>query len=138
MAVFAACLAGVTVLSVHKWWERRAFESTHFPTGLGDTKYYIPEDSHFEHPEIVISTGDGKSLPLFRHNINPVEKRDEQMRKLVEVEEGGGWFYADSRHATQEQAKRVYLKTAEGKYIEFRPTKRGSKPESTEGGAGGE
>ena len=126
LAIFAACLVGVTVLSIHKWWERRDFEEVHFPTGLGDTRYYKPSDEHFEKAEITLPRAEGAALPLYRQNINPVEKPDERMIKFARSTREAFWFYSDSRQEEEERARRFYLKTGEGKYVEFRETMRQS------------
>ena len=126
LAIFAACLAGVTILSIHKWWERRDFEEVHFPTGLGDTVYYLPSDAHFSDPLVKLPRPDGTILSLYRKNINAVEKSDERMLKLARPERENFWLYTDSHQKPDEQAHRFFVKTAEGKYVEFRTTIRES------------
>ena len=126
LAIFAACLAGVTVLSIHKWWERRDFEEVRFPTGLGDTLYYTPSDADFEEALLAVPQPGGTALPLYRQNINPVEKPDERMLKVGRATKEDFWFYVDSNDGASGRARRFFLKTGEGNYVEFREERRRS------------
>ena len=114
------------MLSIHKWWDRRYFDEAHFPTGLGDTLYYIPSDAHFETPEIRLPRPDGSVIPLYRHNINPVDKPDDRMIKVVKVGSGDFWFYRDSRREERGEDGGIYVKTGEGQYVEFGESTRGA------------
>jgi hypothetical protein len=136
LAIFAACLAGVTALSIHKWWDRRDFEESHFPTGLGDTLYYEPSERHFETPAIKLPQAEGQPIPLYRQNIRPVNKPDEWMVKVAQAQGGDFWFYRDSRWDDDEQGRRIYVKTGEGEYIEFGYSVRRSPAVDASGSAG--
>lgn len=119
LAIFAACLAGIVALSIHKWWERSDFEEVRFPTGLGDKLYYKPDNEDFNGTRMTVKRSDGTVAKLFRHNVEPVSKKDERMLKQTWLADNDLWLYSDSRHSEEEQRSRWFLKTAPGKYLEF-------------------
>ncbi len=119
LAIFAAGLAGIVALSIHKWWERSDFEEVRFPTGLGDKLYYEPDNDDFAGGHLSVRLENGKSQPLYRHNIESVSKKDERMLKQVWLPASELWLYSDSRQSEKEQSERLFLKTAPGEYIEF-------------------
>jgi hypothetical protein len=119
LAIFAACLAGIVALSIHKWWERSDFEEVRFPTGLGDKLFYKPDNEDFSGTRLSVRLGEGSATNMFRHNVDPVSKKDQRMLKQTWLPESELWLYSDSRHSQEEQQSRWFLKTAPGKYIEF-------------------
>lgn len=135
LAVFAACLAGIVALSLHKWWKRGDFESIRFPTGLGDTLFYTPADEDFKGGRLSIRQPDGSALPLFRHNFEPVEKKDERMLKVAYLTTADIWLYADSRQSPQERQAHFFLKTGPGEYIGFTTFPRQPQPQSMPAGS---
>ncbi|MEZ5330286.1 MAG: hypothetical protein R3F19_35000 [Verrucomicrobiales bacterium] len=140
LAIFAAGLAGIVTLSIHKWWERSDFEEVRFPTGLGDKLYYKPDNEDFSGSRLTLRLDNGKNQPLYRHNVESVSKKDERMLKQLWLPASELWLYSDSRQSEKEQKERLFLKTAPGEYIEFglspRPAQEPSASMASPTGAG--
>ncbi len=96
------------------------FEWAEYPSGLGDTRYYtkLGSDDFYQGNLRYKGQADG----LYRRTINPLVRADEKMLKVAKEEQGRVFIYTDQSHVNllpNQPGKRVYVKSAEDRYIEF-------------------
>ena len=128
LIVFVVIAGIITCWAVYDLVERQKLEGVEYPTGIGDRAYYRTPlgDDDFANPNLKFP---GREQGFFRLNLNPVSKPDEKMRRVAD-EPGGLHIYVDTRKADAGQP-RYYLKSDEGKYIEFGPERGAKRPPST-------
>lgn len=110
-----SCLMPMVVLfawRVHA--HRSSFEWVEYPTGLGDHHYYSGlGNNDFYEPNLRLP---GQGEGLYRRMVNPVYRKDERMIKVAREEQGRVFVYSE---AAEQASKRLYVKSAEDKYLEF-------------------
>jgi hypothetical protein len=83
-----------------------------YPTALGDRNLYTSLSSNdFYRPALLLK---GESQGHFRRMVKPVSRDDAKMRKVGRDASNRVFVYSDSK-----QPKRLFLKVAEDRYIEF-------------------
>lgn len=93
------------------------YEWTEYPTALGDSAFYTqlgPDDDRYE-PNLKFT---GQEKGLFRRVEGTVEMDDAVMFKIAK-ENSGRCFVYKPVTAGREAEPPVYLKAADGRYVEF-------------------
>ena len=86
--------------------------SYEYPTALGDHDYYTRlTDNDFYKPALQLP---GHSEGLFRRMVKPVTRDDSRMLKVGRDASNKVFVYADQR-----QPKRLFVKVADDRYLEF-------------------
>lgn len=86
--------------------------SYEYPTALGDREYYSTlSDNDFYKPSLVLP---GHSEGLFRRMFHPVTRDDARMEKVARDVSNRLTVYA-----SRQQPKRLFVKVADDRYIEF-------------------
>lgn len=124
LILWVILVLSVVVFSWRLHFAGAEFNWVEYPTGLGDTRYYVAMigENDFFGPNLKFK---GHEKGLFRRTFNPLKRDDARMRKVGVDSTGRHFVYmemASQEPAPDKGARRsgpFFLKSDENAYIEF-------------------
>jgi hypothetical protein len=117
LTTWALSFSGLVLFVWRVHLHRHLFDSSHYPTALGDQAYYTqalsPDGSDYYDPSLKLPN---QPQGLYRQSVNPIPKADRLMHSLGPDSTGRYTVYVEARRP---DSGRCFLKAAEDRYIAF-------------------